>query len=476
MNKLKLLSTILLLLSLKLCVFSQDFCTTNSDIPDFLQSIPSDQYVSSRSTDYYVVRVFFHIIRRADGTGGQSLLEANKAFNILKSDYQYYGICFELLGIDEILNDNYYNGKIDFTCKNDISDCDGDGKFDNFHPNSHPDAIDIYLFANDKLNLGLAAGIPSSALVLGGTAYNMNIVTSYVISHEVGHCLGLYHTFHGLCESGCAELVNGSNCSICGDFVCDTPADPQIHNVDQNTCLWNNITCDISNKDANGDLYNPRTDLIMAYIAPNCMLHHTFGQIERMKAIIANSSILQNVIVPNTLALAGALKMYDDYYAVETITSTQDIIRGATYKAGSKIILKPGFHAQAGSNFHAYIYFCDRNYSLFNTEDEGILKQEDYQQFIIPDSPQKLLTQEVPQGRKIMIYPNPNPGTFQLETNFPLSAIGNLKITNLMGATVYETQNVASNTVQLQNPTAGTFFVIMILKDGAVLTRKMVVQ
>jgi len=45
-----------------------------------------------------------------------------------------------------------------------------------------------------------------------------------------------------------------------------------------------------------------------------------------------------------------------------------------------------------------------------------------------------------------------------------------------MGATVYETQNVVSNTVQLPRPTAGTFFVVMILKDGAVLTQKMVVR
>ena len=76
----------------------------------------------------------------------------------------------------------------------------------------------------------------------------------------------------------------------------------------------------------------------------------------------------------------------------------------------------------------------------------------------------------------LVIIPNPNNGSFNIETNFPLTDIGNLKITNLMGATVYETQKVTSNTVQLQNPTAGTFFVVMILKDGAVLTRKMVVQ
>jgi len=74
------------------------------------------------------------------------------------------------------------------------------------------------------------------------------------------------------------------------------------------------------------------------------------------------------------------------------------------------------------------------------------------------------------------IIPNPNPGTFQLETNFPLSDIANLKITSLLGATVYETQNVSSNTIQLQNTAAGQHFVVIILKDGSVLTQKMVIQ
>jgi len=74
------------------------------------------------------------------------------------------------------------------------------------------------------------------------------------------------------------------------------------------------------------------------------------------------------------------------------------------------------------------------------------------------------------------IIPNPNPGTFQLETNFPLFNIGNLKITNMIGVTVFETQQLSSATLQLPNSPAGHYFVVMILKDGTMLTQKMMIQ
>jgi len=74
------------------------------------------------------------------------------------------------------------------------------------------------------------------------------------------------------------------------------------------------------------------------------------------------------------------------------------------------------------------------------------------------------------------VTPNPNAGTFQLETNFPLSDIDHLKITNTVGAVVYESQHLASNEIQLQNSAPGLYFVVMVLKDGTVLTQKVMVQ
>ena len=202
----------------------------------------------------------------------------------------------------------------------------------------------------------MASGIPASALVLGGKySDGTNLVTSHVLSHEMGHCLGLYHTFHGLCEGGCAELVNGSNCSSCGDFICDTPADPTYFNVDDNTCVWHGITCGVSNKDANGDSYNPNTSLIMAYISPNCMQYHTSGQFDRMRAMIANSSILQSVIVPKTLILSGTINGTNVYQATQKIISNQVINSGSTIYKAAEVELDNDFEVKLGAEFEIII-------------------------------------------------------------------------------------------------------------------------
>ena len=75
-----------------------------------------------------------------------------------------------------------------------------------------------------------------------------------------------------------------------------------------------------------------------------------------------------------------------------------------------------------------------------------------------------------------VIIPNPNPGIFQLETNFPLTDIAHLKIITPLGTTLYETQTLSSNTIQLPTSATGLHFVVIMLKNGAVLTQKMVIQ
>jgi len=142
--------------------------------------------------------------------------------------------------------------------------------------------------------------------------------------------------------------------------------------------------------------------------------------------------------------------------------------------SGEKVTIKPNFHAENGTNVHITVASSKGNEPLQNsmllTNNEPKVEEPYLQSLLIND------TDFTSQSPNFKLYPNPNNGSFNIETNFPLTDIDNLKITNLMGATVYETQKVSSSTIQLQNPAKGTYFVVMILKDGLVLTRKMVVQ
>jgi len=137
------------------------------------------------------------------------------------------------------------------------------------------------------------------------------------------------------------------------------------------------------------------------------------------------------------------------------------------------VTLKPNFHAISGTNVLISIGNYANNQSqssMLFTNNESILEEHYLQKLEINT------TDFTNQSPNFKLYPNPNNGSFNIETNFPLSVIANFKIINLIGVTVYEAQNVASNTIQLPRPTAGTFFVVMILKDGAVLTQKMIVK
>jgi len=139
------------------------------------------------------------------------------------------------------------------------------------------------------------------------------------------------------------------------------------------------------------------------------------------------------------------------------------------------------------------VYGCDGNlgkenyYVKFSVSDfKKSIDDESYERGreIESDPPPQFSPQNddniIPQNETITphfsILPNPNAGTFQLETNFSLSDIDHLKITNTVGTVVYESQFLVSNEIQLQNTAPGLYFVVMVLKEGMVLTQKVMVQ
>ena len=235
----------------------------------------------------HTFRIYTHFIRNAAGNRNiNKEQETNNIISKLNSYYAETSISFTSIGSEYIDSDLYCNLTRE-TCSLI------------FGVNAHTDAIDIYIFEGDKLGnlLGKANNIPSTACLLK----NENEINTFTLPHEVGHCLGLYHTHHGTAindyyEGGTAELVNGSNSETAGDFIIDTPADP---------CEWGLGVYVGTGKDANGDSYHPDPLNVMSYSYHWNVNKFTQKQIERIHQTISMTPSLESARQFSTHQISG---------------------------------------------------------------------------------------------------------------------------------------------------------------------------
>lgn len=283
MNRVYLL---LLLIIQSSFINAQELCTT----PTEMNSAPREQFtdgVNERSTSNYLIKVYFHVIRKTNGSGA-SVVQNNvqTAFNTLNTDFNPHGIYFTWDNtIDYINNDSYYNNP-----GNNI-----------FSVNNHSNGVDIYLYGDSVRAGGHTYDYANNTgFYIGGYLLSwpsIYLSGTHVVSHQMGHVFGLYHTHYGTAPNetgGCPELVNGSNSTVCGDEIEDTPADPNLHyNVNPNTGQWLGFGL----TDANGDYYLPDTHLIMSYTHPLCMSYFSTRQGVRMRHTISHSQSLQSATI-----------------------------------------------------------------------------------------------------------------------------------------------------------------------------------
>lgn len=289
MKKTRIVFLILQLVLLSGHCFAQGECGTRSSTPP--EWIFESRTRSSLNTNNYLVRVFCHLIRKSSGYGlGQTLDLVPQTINLLNEHFKAGGIQFTSAGYEFIDDDRFY----------DVFDLDKEKML--FKLNRHQDAIDIYIlptwvrWTNEVPGFGTsgiagkAEAIPSSALIMDAHGSSDGAVV-----HEMGHCMGLYHTFHGTCTEvdedtrQCPELVNGSNSSVCGDYVEDTPADA--------TSCKGDI-------DANGDFYQPDIFNMMSYDKIR-REHFSPLQIKRMKDFIERTPSLKAAVVTVTGEISG---------------------------------------------------------------------------------------------------------------------------------------------------------------------------
>ncbi|MEM0517380.1 zinc-dependent metalloprotease [Aequorivita flava] len=259
-------------------------------------------YRSQNYSNYsFCVRIYVHVIRKSNHSGGQSPADVSLALSYLDTAFNPHNIYF------------VWDHQIDYIDDDSEFYSPGASVFD---INNHTDGVDIYMYDDSVGFLGWdgygTSQRDKTAFLVSGfmedpvTLQTYPLVKSHILSHEMGHILTLWHTHHGTGENTdddefeCPEFVDGSNSATCGDYISDTPADPDMdYYVDFATCQWLDSGFD-GNGDPNdpndpGDPYDPDEYNIMGHSVIPCISYLTPKQGSRMRVALTNLPVLNAV-------------------------------------------------------------------------------------------------------------------------------------------------------------------------------------
>ena len=209
-----------------------------------------------------VIDVYFHVITSTSGEGDLTQKMIDDQIEVLNDAYATGGWSFILKGVTRTANDDWYTMGIDSTEEAAAKAAlrRGSGATLNFYTANLPNGLLGWAtFPNWYNSNPLEDGcVNHYRSVPGGNLYPYN--GGDTGTHEVGHWMGLYHTFQG-------------GCSGPGDYVDDTPA-----------IASSNDGCPVD-KDSCPD--EPGLDMVenfMDYTDDSCMDTFTTGQFTRMQS------------------------------------------------------------------------------------------------------------------------------------------------------------------------------------------------
>ncbi len=220
-----------------------------------------------------------HILRKSDGTGGLSLADLNTALVQINRYFQNVGSGLQLYfcGFPTIINNTAY---YDYNNTDEQALCNA---------NNVSNAINVYFPHSIRVGSQTVSGyayFPSTLSISNTIFVQAQAATdNRTLAHELGHYFNLLHTFQNSNNTNNAEweyvtrnTMQGANCALKGDLLCDTPADP----YGRDSVTIQGCTYTGTARDPQGQLYVPSLSNIMSYYPLSCGSDFTPDQYTRM--------------------------------------------------------------------------------------------------------------------------------------------------------------------------------------------------
>jgi hypothetical protein len=220
-----------------------------------------------------IIPVVAHVVRKLDGTGGITTNQLNDAFSTANGFLNTFNFFLQICDINYIDSDTIFDNS--FASGDDDNGGNSNASFTVLDVENRNVDRCLNIYFVPKSNTSWAWRPNTNKKKQHILMLNSQTTNGTTLSHECGHWFDLLHTH----QEG-DELVDGSNCETAGDFVCDTPADPNLSGRVDSSCNYTGTVVD-----ANGDSYNPDTRNLLSY-AGTCRNRFSEGQIVRMKAAL----------------------------------------------------------------------------------------------------------------------------------------------------------------------------------------------